>query len=577
MTTQAPPGQSPSKQSSSFNAWLDDFFSAYYRRRPVNATFIGVHQYDHALPDYSPAGVDETLAEMQSLLDRLHTLPDEPLSPAERIDRRLAEGFLQIQLWEFQSDHFQRANPSTYTGEAIFSLIALFLTDFAPLNERLEAAIERMQSIPEFLHQAQVNLQAAPLAWSERAIRECRGALAFLDEGVARLIQDYGIDNPTFQHAADRASAAFAGFQVFLESELQSDAIRRHPTQAYACGEQAFDLLLHQGHFVESKAQEVAAYAEDELRRAQAYLQSHAADFGAASPEEALARLADLHPSLPEYPGRYGDLWQDCRRTSQEHNLLTWPDFPIRYVPQPAWARKAAPFLYFLFYRAPAAFNRPAVHDYLFTPIEPGLPPAEQETLLRSNNDSVIKMNHVIHHGAIGHHAQNWHAYRAQSRIGQVAAVDCAARIAMFCGGTMAEGWAVYATDLMCATDFVTPLEKYAEYQTRRRMCARAVVDVHLHLKDYTLEEAARYYQEQAGMSPAASLGEAVKNSMFPGAAVMYVLGSDRIHALRQVLSVRLGSRFSLCQFHDQFLSYGSIPVSLAAAEMEKEVPHVER
>jgi uncharacterized protein (DUF885 family) len=569
-------------QAPLFNAWLDDFFSAYYRRRPVNATFIGVHQHDHALPDYSPAGVDETLAEMQGLLDRLRLLPEEPLSPAERIDRRLAEGFLQIQLWELQSDHFQRANPSTYTGEAIFSLVALFLTDFAPLAARLEAAIARMQTIPGFLRQAQANLQAAPPAWSERAVRECRGALAFLEEGVERLVQEHSIDDPAFQRAAARAADAFGGFQAFLESELQ-----QRPTQAYACGEQAFDRLLRQGHFVESSAQEIAAYAEDELRAAQAYLQSHAADFGAASPEEALGGLADLHPSLPEYPQRYSDLWQDCRRTSQEHDLLTWPDFPIRYVPQPGWARKAAPFLYFLFYRAPAAFNRPAVHDYLFTPIEPGLPPAEQEAKLRLNNDSVIKMNHVVHHGGIGHHVQNWHAYNAPSRIGQVAAVDCAARIAMFCGGTMAEGWAVYATDLMCETDFVTPLEKYAEYQTRRRMCARAVVDVRLHVPgtgqaragqgDYTLEDAGRYYQEQAGMSPAAALGEAVKNSMFPGAAVMYVLGNDRIHALRRELSASLGRRFSLRQFHDQLLSYGSIPVSLAAAEMEKESTHVER
>jgi hypothetical protein len=564
-------------QAPLFNAWLDDFFSAYYRRRPVNATFIGIHQHDHALPDYSPAGVDETLAEMQGQLDRLRLLPEEPLSPAERIDRRLAEGFLQVQLWELQSDHFQRANPSTYTGEAIFGLIGLFLSDFAPLTERLEAATARMQAIPDFLRQAQANLQAAPPAWSERAMRECRGALAFLEEGVERLIQEHGIDDAAFRRAAARAAEAFGGFQAFLESELQC-----HPTQGYACGEQAFDLLLRQGHFVESSAQEIATYAEEELRVAQAYLQAHAADFGAASPEEALGGLADLHPSLAEYAQRYSDLWQGCRQTSQEHDLLTWPDFPIRYTPQPAWAHKAAPFLYFLFYRAPAAFNRPAVHDYLFTPIEPGLLPAEQEARLRSNNDSVIKMNHVIHHGGIGHHVQNWHAYRAASRIGQVAAVDCAARIAMFCGGTMAEGWAVYATDLMCATDFVSPLEKYAEYQTRRRMCARAVVDVRLHVPgtgqarggqgDFTLEEAGRYYQEQAGMSASAALGEAVKNSMFPGAAVMYVLGSDRIHALRRELSARLGKRFSLRQFHDQLLSYGSIPVALAAAEMEKEM-----
>ncbi len=36
-----------------FNKWLDDFFHSYYRHRPVNATFIGVHDYDDRLPDFS--------------------------------------------------------------------------------------------------------------------------------------------------------------------------------------------------------------------------------------------------------------------------------------------------------------------------------------------------------------------------------------------------------------------------------------------------------------------------------------------------------------------------------------------
>src|SRR5437588_12855981 len=137
------------------------------------------------------------------------------------------------------------------------------------------------------------------------------------------------------------------------------------------------------------------------------------------------------------------------RRAAVAQRLLTWPDYPIRFVPQPAWARAAAPYLYFLAYRSPAPFDRLRTVDYLVPPVDPEMPPDEQARRLRATNDSVIKLNHVIHHGGIGHHVQNWHAQRAASRIGQVAAVDCAGRIALFCGGTMAEGWACYATDLM--------------------------------------------------------------------------------------------------------------------------------
>jgi hypothetical protein len=33
---------------------LDRFFESYYRLRPVNATFTGVHAHDARLPDWSP-------------------------------------------------------------------------------------------------------------------------------------------------------------------------------------------------------------------------------------------------------------------------------------------------------------------------------------------------------------------------------------------------------------------------------------------------------------------------------------------------------------------------------------------
>ncbi len=202
---------------------------------------------------------------------------------------------------------------------------------------------------------------------------------------------------------------------------------------------------------------------------------------------------------MERYYGRYQELWDSVRETAEEQSLLTWPDFPIRYVPRPGWARDAAPYLYFLFYRSPAAFNRPPVHDYLVTPIDATMAPEKQDELLRATNDSVIKLNHVIHHGSIGHHVQNWHAFRSRSRIGQIAAVDCASRIAMFCGGTMAEGWACYATDLMSEAGFLTPLEQFAELRGRTRMCARAIVDIRLHQGRFTLEQAADYYVEACG------------------------------------------------------------------------------
>lgn len=550
-----------------FAAWLDEFFASYYRRRPVNATFIGVHAHDGRLPDFSPHGVGDTVAEMDTLLARLRALPSEPMSCSEALDRRLAEGFLRIQLWEYQSEHFHRGNPCVYTGEAVFGVIVLFLRPFAPIRERVDSAVARLASIPAYLAQGRDNVRGAPGAWIDRAVRECTGARAFFGVGIDILIRDAGITDPRVRAAADTAAAAFAEFQHYLEVDLRPRAALMS-----GCGGEAFELLLRHGHFLEEDAAAVAAGAREQMAAGEAYLAAHAADFGAPTWREALADLAGRHPAADEYYGRYTEVWTAARAAAEAHGLVTWPDYPIRYVPQPDWARGVAPHLYFLPYRSPAPFDRLPVVEYLVTPIEAGTAPSEQARLLRATNDSVIKLNHVIHHGGLGHHVQNWYAFRAASRIGQMAAVDCASRIAMFCGGTMAEGWACYATDLMAEVGFLEPLEHFALHHARLRMAARALVDVSLHHGIFTLDDAVSLYRDRVGMTPEAAHAEAVKNSMFPGAALMYRAGTDLIHRLRRDLAARPG--FDLRAFHDRVLSYGSVPVPLICAAMRQEPAH---
>jgi hypothetical protein len=522
-----------------------------------------VHTYDERLPDLSDQGLGDALAEADSLRARLSALRDEPLSETEAIDRALAEGFLEIQRWELASDHFARGNPCVHTGEAAFGLIGLLRTPFAPLEARLEAAARRLEAIPTLLESGYPSVRRAPAAWMERAEKECTGLLALLGHGIDHVLAAPVPGARAVRAAADRAAAAVVRFQDHLRHA------RSGATASYACGPAVLDLLLRRGHFLSIDAGEVERYARDQLAESEAYLRAHAADFGAGAWPEALAQLAERHPPVEAYYARYGELWAACRQVATEHRLLTWPDYPVRYVPRPPWAREAAPHLYFLAYHSPAPFDGLSEVESFVPPIEPEMPPAERTRLLRATSDSVIKLNHVVHHGGVGHHVQNWHAFRAPSRIGRIAAVDCASRIALFCGGTMAEGWACYATELMDEVGFLTPLEGFAVRHGRLRMAARALADVRLHRGAWTLPEVAGFYRDRVGMTPEAARTEAVKNSLFPGTALMYLVGTDAIHRLRRELAGRPG--FELRAFHDRLLAHGSIPVTLAAAAMRVE------
>ena len=546
---------------------IDDFFTHYYARRPVNATFTGVHAYDDRLPDWSPEGLAAMDDEMRSLGEALAREYPAPASAAafrtspDLLDAELARGFLEIQRAENASLHGPKGNPALWTGEAVFSIVALMIRDFASPEARLDAAASRAAGTAHFLgHRVGTPL---PRRWVDRAARDCEGAAVLLGEGVKRWTAALDLSTPRTTELLNAATAASRHFHEFAEwLRSQPEA----PESAMSCGPGLFDLLLSRGHFCLRSRADLLAELRERFDAARSELDVMARST-AGSWQDSQAQLAADHASANEYFKAFDDTWRACRVHAEKANVVSWPDWPIRYVPFPEWTADAAPYLYYLYYRSPAPFDPYTTVDYVIPPLPSE--PAAAEQHLRTWNNSTIKLNHVVHHGAIGHHVQNWFAYNQQrSRVGKVAAVDCANRIGLFCGGTMAEGWACYATDLMEELGFLTPLERVSEQHTRVRMLARAIVDIELHQRTMSFAEVVAFYSERVGMSADAARAEAVKNSMFPCTAIMYWLGTQGIHDLRAEMKRREGPRFSLRRFHGELLGYGSIPVPLMARMM---------
>jgi hypothetical protein len=421
----------------------------------------------------------------------------------------------------------------------------------------VDAVVARLDAIGSFLEGARRSIaNGVPDEWRLKALRECEGAERLVRDGVLRWCALESLSDDRVRRAAARACAAIDDFRGWLASDVSSA-----PDERYAVGTDTLDLLIARGHWCGTDRTELAASAREALERALANLETRARPCGGWP--EVQNRLASDHPTTAGYLAAFHKTWDECRARAIEARLVTWPDYPLRYVPIPPQTRHAAPFLYYLFYRSPAPFDRLPVHDYAVTPIEIDMPSDEQQRRLRAANMSAIKLNHVVHHGAIGHHVQNYRAYAGDSDVGRVAAVDCASRIGMFLGGTMAEGWACYATDLMDGIGFLTPDESLAQQHTRARLAARAVVDLGLHARTLSFENAVAVYRDRIGMPPEAARAEACKNSMFPGTALMYWLGTESLHRLRATRERAEGAAFDVQRFHDRVLSFGSVPVPL--------------
>lgn len=525
---------------------IDRFVASYHHRFPVNASFAGETDHDHNLPDWSPTGLSRAATEIRNLRA--------DLAGEDGDDIALAESVLDVQEAELASSHFYSRNPALYTGEAVFSVIALLLRGHVPAREHLAALSARLRLIPPFLADACLSLEDPPTApWVARAIAECDAAQLLLHEGFDAWAVEGELTPPERGQLDNDASGAIAAFATF------SEWLSTRPTTDDApCGADLFGLLLKRGHWL---GQSASSLLGEYQRRLTEETERHDAQVADAGGWAAIQdRLAAHHPTAETYLDAFATSWANCRSLAEENDLVTWPHFPIRYTHRPGWARAAAPSLYFLNYRSPPVTNPPTCVDYL-------VPAVDSDDDLRATNLNVIKSNHVAHHGGIGHHVQNAYGARVTSPIARIAGIDCASRIGMYCAGTLVEGWACYATDLMEEFGYFTKDECIAQQHGRIRQLARGIVDIGLHTDGMTRSAAEQFLADTTGMSALAAAREVTRTTMFPGTGLMYAVGTETVHETRKAWLADDPTR-SLKDFHDTYVSFGSIPAALVRQRM---------
>lgn len=565
------PGDAPAAEASVVPG---RFVDSFFRRHPVTATFAGRHEHDVFLPDWSPEGLAAAAAERREVRRAIDGAGLARLSPQalvrrdwDAIDGALATACLDIEDAEDTSGHFVRGNPSLAVGEALFGLVALAWDVHRPVRDRVAAMAARAAGIPRFLAGAQRTMAGRPIprAWSERADRECAAGIDLLSD-----LAVWGAEQGAGNGLAESCHDAAAACQAFRDSRhgdgttitlTGNDVLAASDAgSAHAVGEGMLRTILRRGHWCDVSPSTLAEEAREGLAVERQKLADLLAARSATWPEVA-ERLALDHPEPDQVLDACAETWRRVREAASDQ--VTWPGIPSRYDAMPSWARRAAPRLYYLYYRSPAPFAYPAYDRYAVPVPLPDDSPGAVSAFSRTWNRSAILLNHVAHHGGLGHHVQNWHAARSPSRIGRFAAVDGASRIAMMAGGTMAEGWACYATELCERLGLLSPDECIAEQHTRVRLMVRAVVDLELHAGGMAFGDAERLHQDQAGLSLAAARNEVTKCSMFPGTASMYWLGLRELRRLREREERARGAAFDVRSFHDEVLSCGSIPVCL--------------
>ncbi|KXJ07973.1 hypothetical protein AC249_AIPGENE606 [Exaiptasia diaphana] len=112
---------------------------------------------------------------------------------------------------------------------------------------------------------------------------------------------------------------------------------------------------------------------------------------------------------------------------------------------------------------------------------------------------------------------------------------------------------------------YTDPYDLFGRLSHEILRACRLVVDTGMHALGWTRQQAVDFMVQNTAMSRHDIEAEVTRYITWPGQACAYKIGEIKIRELRQRAQDKLGSLFDLRDFHDLFLSVGS--VSLATLE----------
>jgi uncharacterized protein (DUF885 family) len=165
-----------------------------------------------------------------------------------------------------------------------------------------------------------------------------------------------------------------------------------------------------------------------------------------------------------------------------------------------------------------------------------------------------------LHEAIPGHHYQN--SLQMEDTL-----LPLFRRFAWY--GAYGEGWALYSESLGKELGLYTdPYQYMGALGDEIHRAIRLVVDVAMHQKKMTREEAIKFMMANEAISEQGATAEIERYIAIPSQALSYKTGSMVIRNLRTRYTNDLGDRFHIAAFHDEVLKDGCMPLDIFEQKM---------
>ena len=537
-----------------FDTLVERAFAELWSLYPSWAVYVGKHDYDGLVPDWSAA------AEV-ALLERLGTIGDElrslsGLEDEQDVDRELLLAAIDATVFDRVELREAELNPMQWVY--LLDPDLYLRREFAPPQHRAEIVIALLGRSAATLADARSRLDReldkTVCAWGVTA---ADGLAAMIDEDVVAAFAG-AIDADTeaaLRDAASESSARLRDFSRWLTEERLPRA-----THSFAIGRDAMEKLLAVNELVDMSLDDLLALGEANLVENQEALRAVAAEVDAdADPRTVYAdHVESVHADRGQLVEQTRGMLEDIRAFLVEHDIISIPsEVRAKVDATPRHLRWA-----FAMMDTPGPYERVATDAYYFvTPVEDDWDDEKAEEWLRALNTFALE-DISIHEAYPGHYVHFLHYAAAPTEVSR--------RLTSY---AFTEGWAHYTEQMMYEEGYGRgdPRFRLAQLVEALVRNCRFVCAIRMHAEGMSVDEATEFFIENALYTEMAARKEAERGTFDPG-YFSYTLGKLQILALRAEYRDALGERFVLKDFHDRLLSRGAPPVEVMRRRLLAEV-----
>jgi uncharacterized protein (DUF885 family) len=533
--------------------FVDEYLAYLHELHPTMATFDGVHAHDDLLEDFGRQAIDAQVRELGGFARRLASVDPQRLTEVERLERPALEASIRARLFELESVRSWERSLQSYSEVLATSLAGQVLFEYSPLAERARRVLSKLRQAPRLMQSARDNIKDPPGIFVKLGLESLRGTLRFINDDLPRAFADVD-DLHLLGELADAATEASTAVSSCIEYFERDVAPRARGS--FRLGRDKFTQKFELEEGFTTSADRLLDIAMRELTATQEEFRRAASRLNGGDPLGAWRTTKAEHPPAGKLVSVAREQIVELEAFLTRQGLITIPEgAPVAVAPTPRFYRWTSASMW-----TPGPFEaRPLRAFYYITDVDPSWSADRQDEHLRDFNYGALWAI-SIHEVFPGHFLHYQHLRHLDSKL---------RKSILFSSSAFVEGWAHYCEQMMVEEGFRRADETIRLGQLAEaliRLC-RTVVGIRLHCEDLSVEQAVRFFRDEAFLEEASARREAERGTFDPS-YILYSAGKLMVLKLRADYKAKLGTKYSLRNFHDTLLSNGSVPLWLHRALM---------